>query len=161
MPDAGSGVHTLSPAVLDALRVAARQRGYVSVDELERVLPVKRLSPEDLARTIETIEDAGIPIELDRALQRPRRPAPAEREFPATHAAAEPDTPRVPRPEARPSPQPFSPAGAPDHDRDAAGPNAATIRRLGFDDEARVSAFVIGALLVVCAAMIYVSGLLV
>jgi hypothetical protein len=142
MPDAGAGpsARTLSPVVLEALRTAARQHGHVTVETLGRLLPVDRLSPEDLSRAIAEIEDAGIPIELDAALRRPRRPAPIA----PVHASGAPD--------ARATPQPLAPAAAPapGSGRDAAGTTAAEIRRTGFDKETRVSAFVIATVVVVC-----------
>ena len=153
MPDAGTGpsARMLSPVVLEALRTAARQHGHVTVETLGRVLPVARLSPEELARTIAEIEDAGIPIEIDRKLQRPRRSVVREEPIGRAPPAEPPATP-----------QPLAPAAAPapGSARDAHGTTAAEIQRAGFDREGRVSAVVIGAVAGVCLVMILVSGLL-
>jgi hypothetical protein len=89
MPDAigRAGDWSLSPGQLRELRAHAGPDGRVTLEALERVVPVEQLSTEALARTVTQLEDAGLEIVLPPELQRPRRGVAR----PATTAEAAPE----------------------------------------------------------------------
>lgn len=62
---------------LERLIEIGRRRGGLTVDDLQRHLPLEALSPPQLVQILTTIENAGVRVEIDAALTRvhPRSPA--------------------------------------------------------------------------------------
>lgn len=82
----------LSPADLQRLRALADGEGRLSTDQLARVTPIDRMRPDAVTRLLIQLEDAGLDVEVDPVLQRPRHsPAQTDRGPPA--AALQPEMP--------------------------------------------------------------------
>jgi hypothetical protein len=77
MADGHSSVDqiSLSPTDLLRLRTAAQARGRLTLDDLKRILPIERLSHEQIGHIVGQLEDAAVDIEIDPALMRPPRNA--------------------------------------------------------------------------------------
>lgn len=54
-----------------------REQGRLTAHDLQRVLPIGRMSMDELSEVLARLEDAGIPVEIDPALfsRAPRNPA--------------------------------------------------------------------------------------
>lgn len=85
---------TVNEAAIDELTAIGRRQGRLGLDDVKRVLPVDRMSAEELAEAMARLEDAGIEVDLDPALLRPRYdaapPPPAVAAAPAEPAPASP-----------------------------------------------------------------------
>jgi len=75
---------------LERLIAIGKRRGGLTVDDLQRHLPLEALSPAKLAEVLAVIEDAGVTVEIDPALTegRPRKPAGRPTPPPASAEAA-------------------------------------------------------------------------
>lgn len=79
---------------IDRVLAIGRERGSLTVAELNRLLPVERMAPEEIARLIVRLEDAGIPVELDDdELTRPAPGQPSVEVPPAIDLAPPPPEP--------------------------------------------------------------------
>src|SRR4051812_33829291 len=85
---------TVNEAAIDELTAIGRRQGRLELDDMKRVLPVDRMSADELAEAMARLEDAGIEIDLDPNLLRPRHdaapPPAAAAAAPAEPAAASP-----------------------------------------------------------------------
>jgi hypothetical protein len=63
----------ISTAPLDRLIQLGRRRGGLEIDDIRQVLPVDTMTTEELADVLARLEEAGISVEIDRALLTPRR----------------------------------------------------------------------------------------
>jgi hypothetical protein len=70
------------PTDIERVLAIGRKRGSLTVAELNRLLPVERMAPEEIARVIARIEEAGIAVEVDD--EELTKPAPGQpsREMP-------------------------------------------------------------------------------
>lgn len=79
---------------IDRVLAIGRERGSLTVSELNRLLPVERMAPEEIALLIARLEDAGIPVELDDdELTRPAPGRPSPETPPAVDLAPPPPEP--------------------------------------------------------------------
>jgi hypothetical protein len=140
---------SLSPTDLQRLRAAAQARGRLALDDLKRILPIERLSPEQVARVVAQIEDAAIDIEIDLGLMRPSRKAAPTLASGFRLAADGQDA-------AYAREQPIPPA------REAVGPALRTpMLAAPVPDNRRVTAMTIGLVVLVCAILGYIASLVV
>jgi hypothetical protein len=72
---------------MERLIEMGRRRGGLTVDDLQRHLPLEALSPAQLAEVMTTIEDAGVSVEINAALTRGRPGRPADRSTAASTSA--------------------------------------------------------------------------
>ncbi|HEY0525385.1 MAG TPA: RNA polymerase sigma factor region1.1 domain-containing protein [Stellaceae bacterium] len=86
---------TVNEAALGELTAIGRRQGRLGLDDVKRVLPVDRMSAEELAEAMARLEDAGIEVDLDPDLLRPRYDAAPP--LPAAAAPAEPAAASPPR----------------------------------------------------------------
>jgi hypothetical protein len=59
-------------AAIRRLKEIGQGRGYVTLDEVKAALPVETMPPEELGRVVLQLEEAGIEVQLDDDLLRPR-----------------------------------------------------------------------------------------
>ncbi|MGQ9365446.1 hypothetical protein [Azospirillum sp. ST 5-10] len=62
----------IDETALARLQDIGRRQGRIGAEELGRILPVDRMSPGDIARVVERLESAGIEVDLDPSLLKPR-----------------------------------------------------------------------------------------
>jgi sigma-70-like protein len=53
-----------------------RRRGSLSTDEIAALLPLDRMTPEEIAEVVLRLEDGGVEVDLDPAFLRPRSDRP-------------------------------------------------------------------------------------
>lgn len=54
------------------LAAIQQRRGHVTLKEIEHVFPIDSMTPEEIGRTMNELEEAGIEIEVDKDLLRRR-----------------------------------------------------------------------------------------
>ncbi|UEM25160.1 hypothetical protein JL100_035860 (plasmid) [Skermanella mucosa] len=60
-------------SIIHRLAEMGRDRGYVTIDEVNRVLPVDGMSDSELAHALVQLEEAGVSVEIEEELTgRPR-----------------------------------------------------------------------------------------
>jgi len=83
---------TVNEAAIGELTAIGRRQGRLGLDDVKRVLPVDRMSADELAEAMARLEDAGIEVDLDPDLLRPRYdaapPLPAAAAAPPAEPAA-------------------------------------------------------------------------
>jgi hypothetical protein len=96
------------------LQEIGRQQGHLTLEQVKSLLPVDEMTPDELGRALLRLEEAGVEVELDEDLMRPRPDAssgPSSPE-PGLRLDTEPE-PTRPVPEgARPAAPPSFEAGA-------------------------------------------------
>lgn len=70
--------NAIDRATLDRLTALGRSRGGLTTADLRAALPVEAMEPEDIALVVASLEDRGIPVELEDELLGgpPRDPSP-------------------------------------------------------------------------------------
>jgi hypothetical protein len=98
----------VNESAISELTAIGRRQGRLRLDDVKRVLPVESMSADELAEAMTRLEEAGIEVDLDPDLLRPRHdaaPQPTVAAGPsATATPAEPAT-------ASPPPRPAAAAG--------------------------------------------------
>ncbi len=59
-------------AAVDHLIELGRQRGGLGIDDLRRALPIDAMTIEEISGVLARLEEAGISLEIDRAMLTPR-----------------------------------------------------------------------------------------
>ncbi|MEK0083945.1 RNA polymerase sigma factor region1.1 domain-containing protein [Benzoatithermus flavus] len=84
------------------LKELGQRQGHVTLDQVKSVLPIDTMTPEELGRVAMQLEDAGVEVQLDEDLLRPRS---STREEVASPSRLLPvDSEPAPMPPAAPSP---------------------------------------------------------
>ncbi len=100
---------TIDETAFRRLQVEGLRKGHLTPDDLKAALPIERMSPEEIARVIVRLQDAGVDVEPEDALLAsagPPRPGPSP-----GAVRIELDEPVVRAPP--PGPRPLSPAPPP------------------------------------------------
>jgi hypothetical protein len=66
------GTAMISATVFDRLVEMGRRRGALQSDDLRQALPVDTMTTEEIVDVVTRLEDAGIAVEIDPALLKPR-----------------------------------------------------------------------------------------
>lgn len=61
-PETARPAPTVNPADVQALIAQGRQRGYVTFDEIQGILPTQEESPELIEPILATLDEAGVPV---------------------------------------------------------------------------------------------------
>jgi hypothetical protein len=93
----------VDPSAVDRLLALGRRQGFVTTSQIDRELPVDRLSEAEIAEIVDRLERAGVPVELDEGLstERPDSP-PDSRDGPPVIRLRNDDGPNLSPPPPRP-----------------------------------------------------------
>lgn len=58
----------IAQETIEALRKRSQGRGYVTTEDLRDVMPVENMSADELARVLLQLEEAGVSVEIEDAL---------------------------------------------------------------------------------------------
>lgn len=97
----------IDPQAVDRLIALGRRQGFVTTGQIDREMPVDRMSEVEIAEIVDRLERAGVPVELDEALTMPGGDGAQALPSPPLTVLHLPEDPPA-------DPVPMRPAGKPD-----------------------------------------------
>lgn len=61
----------IDPQAVERLVALGRRQGFVTTGQIDREMPVDRMSEVEIAEIVDRLERAGVPVELDEGLTMP------------------------------------------------------------------------------------------